>query len=1155
MRSTAIKESVIDIGRKLGSIIGALFFGIMFGNAANALTLNVVDSFGAAVSDYRWVIEENNTRDSIPGVPANGTNLSLTFHTSYMQVIASGDSSPASLAKLAALDPSKRYYISIMPGKNNLNATGGPAYQLGGAQVAAGKSSVTVKMIKGDVPTGQISVFIFEDNQPINGAPDLPQEQGLAGFNLMLAEAGGTYGASGGQVTKNAYGHPIGTEYKYTVDPVTHKKIFAFDAGGVPVVSKLGNGFVTSGVDGVARFKYLVPAKYTILAVAPGGENSTLKDQVWHQTSTIEGTKGIDAWPKPDEPSFFQEFGPPGHHVFIGFVKNIKDNTALTGAQTISGRIVNMHTARPPDYSFYNGEPIPGCRVGLNRVPGDGKAIYTTPCDADSKFTIPNVPPGTYQLAIWDDPLDLVIGLSTVTVPNNGANVNLLDVPVFNWFHHHTSHVFNDDNQNGFWDKSNPLEVPIKGQVVNIRFRDGSIYASSVTDTKGEVKFRETFPFFNWMIAEVDYGRFKATGATIVVDDGGPIPKHNGWTMPSFDVLSPQAQSENAGLPFRTETGPVLLEGFQGFLGTTNVIEWGKKAYAPGENGGIAGIVHYAITRAENDPRYAAAENWEPGIPRVQVNLYRDCNNDRIIDKGTVTLNLNGDEVVGAGCSALGTSATDRTHLADVDNYPFGWADGTAAKGPEDVVNSGDGVTFSKGWAVIVTHTDSWDDNRPTGCQGAVFVSNGTTTDCYDGLRNFNQVRPAVFDGGYAFGTVARKPTLPAGSYVIEANTPPGYELVKEEDKNVNFGNSYVPSALALPAACVGEPHVVPAELSLFAGVAGEFAGQTRPLCDRKVVRVADGVNAAADFFLFTETPIAGHIVGMILDDTANEFDPNAPTFGERHAPAWVPVSIRDWTGSEIDRVYADQWGTYNALVPSTFTINPAMPSGLGPNMVTACMNHAGPIQDPAYPNDPSKTIIDPHFMRQYSQFCYTFQYLPGKTTYLDTPVVPVAAFAGPGQFPLDCEFDYGTPVIYSVNGAVGGLAQNGPYVPMFNGQARTLNIISVGLADVSNPGYDGTPNTPVSIKRDFGFGATTGTVKLNGTILPVVSWNNDIAVVSVPAGVNTGQLEVTRGDNGKVTVSGVTVTVGTLNSPAPIIVAPKPKSRLMVTGVLAVPS
>ena len=62
----------------------------------------------------------------------------------------------------------------------------------------------------------------------------------------------------------------------------------------------------------------------------------------------------------------------------------------------------------------------------------------------------------------------------------------------------------------------------------------------------------------------------------------------------------------------RTETGPVLLQGIQMFIGQTNVIEWGKKEYGPNENGGITGIVYYATTRAENDPRYGAAT---PGSP------------------------------------------------------------------------------------------------------------------------------------------------------------------------------------------------------------------------------------------------------------------------------------------------------------------------------------------------------------------------------------------------------------------------------------------------------------------------------------------------------------------------------------------------------------
>jgi hypothetical protein len=53
---------------------------------------------------------------------------------------------------------------------------------------------------------------------------------------------------------------------------------------------------------------------------------------------------------------------------------------------------------------------------------------------------------------------------------------------------------------------------------------------------------------------------------------------------------------------YRVDLGPVLTYGFQGFLGQTNAFLWGKRHYPDGENGGISGIVFYAVTRAENDP-------------------------------------------------------------------------------------------------------------------------------------------------------------------------------------------------------------------------------------------------------------------------------------------------------------------------------------------------------------------------------------------------------------------------------------------------------------------------------------------------------------------------------------------------------------------------
>src|SRR5262249_45140044 len=85
---------------------------------------------------------------------------------------------------------------------------------------------------------------------------------------------------------------------------------------------------------------------------------------------------------------------------------------------------------------------------------------------------------------------------------------------------------------------------------------------------------------------------------------------------------------------------------------------------------------------------------------------------------------------------------------------------------------------------------------------------------CYDGLHNFNQVQPAPYDGMYTFPSVTAidnssgKTTgsnctvcsvdpdgtrhLPAGKYVVEMIVPPGYELVKEEDKNILIGDNYI---------------------------------------------------------------------------------------------------------------------------------------------------------------------------------------------------------------------------------------------------------------------------------------------------------------------------------------------------------------------------
>lgn len=715
------------------------------------------------------------------------------------------------------------------------------------------------------------------------------------------------------------------------------------------------------------------------------------------------------------------------------------------------------HFGRPPvNQGFFEGPPVSECWVGLNDLTAVNSGLYAIPCDANSNFSITGIPAGIYQLVTWDKPLDALFGFNTVTIPDINGNfvIDLGKVLSFRWFGTFEGSVFYDANQNGFRDCVTPAcdnaalgdEVGIPEQNINIRFRDGSIYQAQPTDVSGEYSFTEVFPFFKWLVTEVDFARFKATGMTTAVDYGGLIPPANGWIMPSFDKLNPQPQvavNPNTGNNLsRTETGPVLTQAMMLFLNQTNVADWGKTDYQRGENGGISGVVYYDVTRDVNDPRYAAPQPWEPGIPGVQINLYQDFNNDGVPD------------------------------------------------GP----------------AIDSVFTDSWDENKPSGCIQDLPVVHGVTApECFDNYGTWNQMRPGLFDGGYAFG-----PNLPRGTYIVEAIPPAGYELVKEEDKNVDFGESYAPALL--PPVCVGAPHLVPAELSLFPGISGFYAGQTRPLCDRKQIVVSDGKNAAADFFLFTEVPKAARAVGFTNNDLTAEFNAQSPIFGEKASPSWIPISFQDFNGREIVRVYSDEFGSYNALLPSSYTVNVPNPSGVSPNMITLVLNH------PTLPDG----SIDPWYDPNYSVTPWTFDYWPAKTTYLDTPLVPIAAFTAYPKGGPDVEPPAGTPVIRAVNGPTGG--------PIACAAGEIISITAMGNTQVSNPDYD--PNiagsTPL-ITRDYGFGVPEGTVMIGGiTVDPSdVTWSANSIMVTVPVGASTGQLVIMRGDTGRTTWTGITLHIG----------------------------
>ncbi|HZV54460.1 MAG TPA: choice-of-anchor Q domain-containing protein [Rhodocyclaceae bacterium] len=621
------------------------------------------------------------------------------------------------------------------------------------------------------------------------------------------------------------------------------------------------------------------------------------------------------------------------------------------------------------------------------------------------------------------------------------------------------------------------------------------------------------------------------------------------------------------------------------------------KPFAPGENGGIKGHVIYTSTRPFDDPALLLQLSWEPGVPNVTVNLYQEGT----AADGTKTLKL-----------------VDTTTSSSWDD----WAQGFRSDGRPNMNCPGQETTSPFYFTM----------------QGSTQYLNPTTAlayegrfKCYDGWSMLNQVQPAPYNGMYKFPSVTARdpvngkqtgtschmataaepwgcvpntfaagndfdrsaPMLQAGKYVVEVIVPPGYELVKEEDKNIllgdafiapavqqfaGFGNVFIlPDQAAMNAyynprntlqattnngatphregdtgsievfwPCVGEMRIVPDLNSLFpgAGQAAPFAGASRPLCDRKEVTLSDEMTALAKFYIFSSAHVAGHFTGTITNDFASEFDPFSPQFGEKLGVPNVPVAFKDFTGKEVARVHADQWGSYNGLNFSTFTVNPPSPSGYVPQMMIACMNDPGPIPDPA---NPGQMITDPVYNPAYSNFCYEVPFMPGQTAYLDTPVLPTMAHAAGYNLP-DCEYPDTTPAISTV---VSSDAQ-GPWVST-SGAGHTLTITALGDKRVLNHSYSGPQATTAPfnqkfITRHYGFGSSAGTVALVGSDgvsrpLTNVSWGDGVitgTVPTIPAAASTCTLQqrgvaaatrcaqlVVTAANGKQSIDTVTVTIG----------------------------
>lgn len=1254
-------------------------------DAASNLVVNVKDGkTGAAITDYRWIIQEDRSIwidprvESAPGTPVR--NAAINFHTSTMPVVAQGCVGPISCESgqtllgqpavcdigngacrtdasqraevnptQAHLDPLKRYYISVLPGDGAnpvIDETDG--HTMSGAQIAAGQTAVNVYVQKTPLETAKIAVFIFQDDAPLNGEVDTgggidvlaPNEPGLGDFNIVLLDQAGMLGDSAGQITYDMFGMPVSNSLAGTIDPATGLDACPISqkndglVGVIPTCPKYeSDGTTLSPLAGHAVIANMYPGLYEVLG-SPGADRFA-RGEEWLQTNTLDGTKAIEAFIKAGEPAYFQEFGPGGYHVAMGFANpkiiNDRKNAICATAGNCTGNFYGMVTStrlsRTPDQRVYSSGSydiysFAQCYVSLGAPDSDDFAFAK--CNPDGTFAFNNIPTGNLRVTVFDQWNDLLVdGLSTpikaVSTGPGSSAATPLEIPVTQWRTNLYGRVFLDQNSDGVSQETEP-GLPLVPY--NIRYRDGSYSNFNNTDMAGYAGFNEVFPSMNWLVVDTDSARHKLTGVHVVYDAGGPvdgttgggsstIANHMANTIESptahlpADLRIPGARycanadctgtgsfdpaSGNAGSTGRVDPPWASTQGWQGLLGTNSFIEFAMKPFAPGENGGIKGHVIYTTTRPFDDPALLLQLSWEPGVANVKVNLYRqDTGSD-----GTKTLKL-----------------VDTTTTSSWDDF----AQGFRSDGKPNMNCPGQ-ETSSPFYFTMLGGTFALNPGTALPYDGRF--------KCYDGWSMLNPVQPAPYNGMYKFPSVTARdpvtgkatatnctgcvantfaaatdfdynaPMLPRGKYVVEVIVPEGYELVKEEDKNILLGDAFIapvtqqfagignifimPDQAAMNAfynptnaiqsttnngavarregdtgsvevfwPCVGEKRIVPDYNSLFpgAGQAAPFAGASKPLCDRKEITLSDEMTALAKFYIFSSTHVAAGFTGMITNDFASEFDPFSPQFGEKFAVPNVPVAMRDFSGKEISRVYADQWGIFNGMTFSSYTVNPPSPSGYIPQMMIACMNDPGPIPDPAKPD---QMITDPSYNPAYSNFCYEWPYMPGQTSYMDTPVIPTMAFAAGYNLP-DCEYMDTTPAINTVTGTASG-GGAGPWV---SAAGQPLTITALGDKTVLNHAYSGpmattAPFNKKFITRHYGFGGTAGTVTIGGVAAPVTSWSDTSITVTVPAltaaqssctlaqrtspasqglSARCGQLEITVA-NGNKSIDTVTVTIG----------------------------
>ncbi len=742
--------------------------------------------------------------------------------------------------------------------------------------------------------------------------------------------------------------------------------------------------------------------------------------------------------------------------------------------------------------------PINRPWIALNDLQGGDAAVYIGRGGVDGSFDIKNVPNGDYMLSWWDEPQDYAIDSRNVTVAN-GQVVDMGVLPLYGWWTQFTGHVFNDLNSNG---KRDPGEPGVKDFLVALKKRENSLMdrggTSVTTDTNGAYVFENAYPIAQWTVMEAYNDLYYTTGVTYQASN----------------------QSEET-----TVLGAGVDVNVLPIIGLSGRIDWGVKPYAPGHNGGIVGTVSYDTTRNELDARMEAVEDWQPGIPNLNVDLFAPVPCDT--HPGTpCDTTPNGDEYELAADGSYAHGQLLNRYLTETWQRPGA---GGNANGDGDCVSrdmNGDEVPFGPlGQLFTNNHADCIESP----VAGIQFQKGFSTVDgnygfgdgCFGGTgpsAGYHPDDPTADADGCAGGSSLQ--ALAPADYIVKVNIPndpvhnrPLYQVTREEDINIGNGDTTVPQIP--PPPCVGALHTVdvagggtqdgypavtvnginvPASTAIdnptFANDVGgsPYEGEQMPYCDQKLVPVSDQKSIAPTFNYFTDVQVPTRLTGLLVDDLNFSTDPRSTFYGEKKGVPNTPVGIYDWTNRLVDTVESDFNGVYEVLLPSTNRINCPTPSGVCANMYRFVAN------DPGTPGH-----LNANYRPEYRQIATEFEAFPGLVVPTDlAPTQVGVSVEGPGGQTnlVTCKLDRNVhPQLFAVSK---------PYV------------------DTRVSGDDSFVIT------GQGFGGSGEVTLDDSTVLPTTSWSDTEIHVSVPPATPQGphQLNIVRGDNGNKTVNGLTFHV-----------------------------